>query len=63
MLDRIERELTPARRKYVYRVVTALLGMGVIYGLVSGEEAAGWGVVLMAVTGMADRNTEVPAKE
>lgn len=59
MLDRIEAALTNKRRKYIYRVATAGLGVAVVYGLLNGEQAAAWGVLLMAVTGMADRNTDV----
>lgn len=50
-----------AFRRWTYRVATAGLVVAGIYGLVNSEEAAGWLLVIAAVTGMADMN--VPKKE
>lgn len=46
-------------RRWLYRVGNAALGVAVVYGLVNGEEAAAWGLVLNALLFMADAN--VPA--
>lgn len=47
-------------RRWLYRVGNAALGVAVVYGLVNGEEAAAWGLVLNALLFMADAN--VPAQ-
>lgn len=51
----------PSHRRYVYRVVNAGVGAGVVYGLASGEEAAAALLVVNAVLGLADAN--VPASD
>ena len=52
----MNRYLTPARRRYIYRVVNALVGAAVVYGLANGEEAAALLLVVNAVLGLADAN-------
>lgn len=56
MLDRIEAALTPARRRYVYRITLAALGILGVYGLVTADAVAAWALLAAAVTAMADRN-------
>lgn len=54
---------TAKRRKYIYRVATAGLGLAAAYGLLSAEEVTVWGAFLATafVTGMADANTDPDA--
>lgn len=47
---------SPTVRRWLYRVGNAALGVAVVYGLVNGEEAAAWGLVLNALLTMADAN-------
>ncbi|WP_052336341.1 phage holin [Nocardioides alkalitolerans] len=49
-------KLTPAQRKYLYRVALALTAVLVGYGLLTGELALLWVGVFSAVLGVADRN-------
>lgn len=51
---------SPAVRRWMYRVGNAALGVAVVYGLVNGEEAAAWGLLLNVLLTMADAN--VPAQ-
>lgn len=51
----------PRSRRYVYRVVNAGVGVGVVRGLASGEEAAALLLLVNAALGLADAN--VPADE
>ena len=44
--------LTPERRKAVYAVVAALLGLGVVYGLASPGQARAWLDVADKVLGL-----------
>ena len=44
--------LTPERRKAVYAVVAALLGLGTMYGLVDAEQSAQWLDVADKVLGL-----------
>lgn len=44
--------LTPERRKAVYAVVAALLGLGAVYGLVSPEQVHAWLDVADKVLGL-----------
>ncbi len=53
------KHLTPSRRKRLYEASLALLGVAVLYGLVSGEQAAAWALVLAPAIGVARAN--VPA--
>ncbi len=45
-----------AARKRLYRLGLALIGVAVVYGLLSGEEAAAWALVLAPLLGLADHN-------
>lgn len=49
---------SPRVRRYVYRIATAGLAVAGVYGLVDGEQAAAWLLVVAAVTGMADANVD-----
>lgn len=44
--------LTPERRKAVYAVVAALLGLGTVYGLASPEQTSAWLDVADKVLGL-----------
>lgn len=56
MFDYIDRTMTSQRRKYLYRVTGAGLGVAAVYGLVDGQEAAALLLFAMAALGLADRN-------
>ncbi len=43
-------------RRYLYRLGLAAIGVAAVYGLVSGEQAAAWAVLLAPVLGLADYN-------
>lgn len=50
-------------RRWMYRVGNAALGVAVVYGLVNGEEAAAWGLLLNALLLMADaKSADMPAE-
>lgn len=54
--------MTPARRRYIYRVLTALGGAVIFYGVATGEEVAVWlnvaaVALLTSGTGLAAANT------
>lgn len=51
--------MTPARRRWAYRVGIAALALLGVYGYVDGERIAVWSVLVAALLGMADAN--VPA--
>lgn len=51
---------SPTVRRGMYRAGNAALMVAVVYGLVNGEEAAAWGLLLNALLTMADAN--VPAQ-
>lgn len=44
----------PTVRRYAYRVANAAVGVLVIHGLVTGNEAATWLLLINAVLGLAD---------
>jgi len=44
----------PTVRRYLYRVANAAVGVLVIHGLVTGNQAAAWLILLNAVLGLAD---------
>ena len=46
----------PAHRRYLYRVGNVLLAGAILYGLLNGEQAAWWGLLLNALLGLADAN-------
>lgn len=53
-----------ASRAYVYRLALALLALGVLYGLVSGDALDEWAELVMAALGigtttLAARNTSI----
>ncbi len=58
MIEKIEKALTNKRRKYIYRCATAGLIVLGVYGLVTADQAAAWGLLAAAVTGMADVKTD-----
>lgn len=43
-------------RLWIYNVLNAGLGVAVVYGMVNGEEAAAWLLVINAALGMAAAN-------
>lgn len=49
---------SPKTRKYLYRVVNALLAAAVVYGLVNGDQSAALLLVANAALGLADANVE-----
>lgn len=54
-------------RRWMYNIGNAALGVVVVYGVVNGEEAAAWALLLNAMLGMAAMNTpgevqEAPAR-
>lgn len=54
-------KLTPARRKAIYDTVNALVAVAVVYGVLNGNEAAAWMLVVNAALGLARRN--VPTED
>lgn len=48
--------LTPARRRWAYRISAAALAVAAVYGVVSGEESHAWLLLSAALFGVADRN-------
>lgn len=54
--------LTPPRRAWLYRVVVALVALAVIYGVVSGEEAAAWIAAAAAVIGSGTAAMHTPTR-
>lgn len=53
----------PRNRRYLYRVVNASVAAFVVYGLVTGAEAAAALLVVNAVLGLADANVPVVGGE
>jgi hypothetical protein len=49
-------KLTPARRKRLYEAALAAIGVAVVYGLIDGEQAAAWALLLAPVVGVARAN-------
>ena len=49
---------SPAQRRYIYRVANAATLVAVGYGVLTGQEAALWGLLINAVLGLADANVE-----
>jgi len=60
-MDKLNKVLAPPVRRWLYGVSTAALVVLGTYGVVDGEQAASWGLLAAAVTGMAFANTP-PAK-
>lgn len=49
-------KLTPAIRRRVYEVALAGVAVAVVYGLLDGNQAAAWLVLIAAVLGLARVN-------
>lgn len=41
--------IIPKRRKHLYRVTQAVLGLLVVYGVIAGDLVAGWAVLAAAI--------------
>lgn len=52
--------LTPARRRWLYTITGAALALAGIYGLVDGQQIAGWMGLAAAVFGVAAVHTPAP---
>ena len=50
--------LTPARRRWAYRVPGAALVFAGVHGLLDGTQRAAWLILAAAVFGVADRHVE-----
>lgn len=48
----------PRNRRRLYELGLALIGVAGVYGLVSGEQAAAWSLVLAPLLGMARANVD-----
>lgn len=51
---------SPAMRRWIYGIANAAVGIAVVYGMVNGQEAAAFGLLINAILGMAQAN--VPAQ-
>lgn len=49
--------VNPDLRRWIYGIATAGLGVLLVYGIITGEQAAAWSGLAMAVTGLAMVNT------
>ncbi|MGD7734122.1 hypothetical protein ACQCX5_14360 [Propionibacteriaceae bacterium G57] len=52
--------LTPAVRRWAYRVTGAGLGVAAVYGVLNGNEGAAWLLLASALFGVADANVTPP---
>lgn len=52
----MKKYLTPAVRLRIYDVVNALVGVAMLYGVLNGNEAAAWLLVVNATLGLARQN-------
>ena len=50
--------LTPARRRWAYRVTAAALVVAGIYGLLDGTQRDAWLILAAAILGVADRHVD-----
>jgi hypothetical protein len=50
------KKLTPRLRKRLYEAGLAAIGIAAVYGLVDGEQAAAWALLLAPVLGVARAN-------
>lgn len=50
---------TPKTRRRLYDIGLGLIGVAAVYGLVNGEEAAAWSLVLAPLLGLARGNVDV----
>lgn len=57
-MDRIEQLLTPARRRWLYRITWATGALLGVYGLLNHDQVAAWLLVAAAVLGIADNHTD-----
>ena len=53
----------PEIRRWIYGIATASLGVLLVYGVVTGEQAAAWSGLAMSVTGLAAVNTPADGKQ
>jgi O-antigen ligase len=58
MLDKLEAQLTPRRRRWAYGVTTAAVAILATYGLITGDQAAAWLYLVASVLGMATAKTD-----
>ena len=58
MIDKLEQLLTPARRRWLYRISWATLALVGIYGVATAEQIAAWAFLAAAVLGVADAHTD-----
>lgn len=63
MLDRIEAILTPARRKWLYRVSWAILSLLGVLGITRQDVAAAILLVAAAILGIADGHTDPSTRD
>lgn len=54
------RSISPARRRYLYRIAAAVVALVASYGVLNDLEALGVLYVVAAVLGVADSNVEPP---
>lgn len=62
LLGEAKAALTPKVRKWIYGIATAGLVVMGVYGLVTAEQAAAWGLLAAAVTGLATANTDTASQ-
>lgn len=49
---------TPAQRKRLYELAAAAVAVAVVYGLIQGEQAQAWLLLVAAILGVARRNVD-----
>lgn len=54
--------LTPERRGWLYRIITAALAVALVYGLVDGRELDAWLPLVAAILGTGTASAFTPAK-
>lgn len=52
------KNITPAQRKRLYELGLALIAVAAVYGLIDGEQAAAWALVIAPLLGLARANVE-----
>jgi hypothetical protein len=52
------KHLTSDRRKRLYELGLTLIGVAAVYGLVDGDQAAAWALVLAPLLGLARANVD-----
>lgn len=53
------KKISPKTRQRSYDAAIALIGVAAVYGLVSGEQAAAWALVLTPLFGLARSNVDL----